>query len=149
MHVWSPYGRQQHPEYDSAQTDTGAFGNPSMVSPECTDPAVPPSHFAPYGPYEVRSTNRLAVVAFFITIFNLIVGTLSLILFPLFTLSMCVLGIVLGHLALRSVRRSHQAGRSLAIAALVLSYVGLAFELAVLLCAHLFMDIDFLAVLGG
>lgn len=146
MHVWSPYGRQQHPESESAQSDTGAFGNPSMVSPECTDPAVPPSYFAPYGPYEVRSTNKLAVFAFLLTIFNLIVGTLSLILVPLFTLSMCVLGIVLGHLALRSVRRTHEAGRSLAFAALVLSYIGLAFELTILLCAHFVMDVDFLSV---
>ncbi|WP_067473971.1 DUF4190 domain-containing protein [Dietzia timorensis] len=130
------------------RTDTGAFGNPSMVSPECTDPAVPPSSFAPYGPYEVRSTNKLAVFAFLLTIFNLVVGTLSMILFPLFTLAMCVLGIVLGHLALRSVRRSHQAGRSLAIAALVLSYAGLLFELVVLGSIHLFMDLDLLALLG-
>lgn len=146
--MWSTYGKQQQPESQSARTDIGAFGNPSMVSPECTDTAVPPSYFAPYGPYEVRSTNKLAVFAFLLTIFNLVVGTLSMILFPLFTLSMCVLGIVLGHLALRSVRRSHQAGRSLAIAALVLSYVGLLFELVVLGSIHLFMDFDLLAVLG-
>ena len=146
--MWSPYGRQQHPESQCVRTDTGAFGNPSMVSPECTDTAVPPSYFAPYGPYEVRSTNKLAVFAFLLTIFNLVVGTLSMILFPLFTLSMCVLGIVLGHLAMRSVRRSHQAGRSLAIDALVLSYVGLLFELVVLGSIYLFMDFDLLAVLA-
>lgn len=146
--MWSANGRQQHPESQCAGTDTGAFGNPSMVSPECTDTAVPPSYFAPYGPYEVRSTNKLAVGAFLLTIFNLVVGTLSMILFPLFTLFMCVLGIVLGHLALRSVRTSHQAGRSLAIAALVLSYAGLLFELVVLGSIHVFMDLDLLAVLA-
>lgn len=108
------------------------FGSRSPYTPEFTDFSVPYSEFAPYGPYEIRTTNRLAVAALVVTLFNLVVGTLSLILFPPLTLSLCLAGIVLGHLALAAIRRTHQAGRSLAVAALVLSYIGLFFEVAVL-----------------
>jgi len=106
------------------------FGTRSPYYPEFTDSSVPPSYFAPYGPYEVRATNRLAVAALAVSLVNLVVGTLSLIFFPPLTFSLCIAGIVMGHVALSSIRRTHQAGRSLAIAALVLSYLGLVFELA-------------------
>lgn len=100
-------------------------------SPEYTDPSIPRRAFAPYGPYPERVTNRVSLAAFAVTVFNMVVGTLSLILTgPYFSLLVSLTGIVLGHVALYQLRTpTHrpESGRLIAVCCLVLNYSALLF----------------------
>lgn len=117
-------------------------------SPKYTDPQYDPRFFAPFGPYEVNATNRLAKFSGFITIFNLVIGTLSLILVgPFLAIFLCVVGIISAHCALRQLRRSYENGRAIAVVSLILNYMGLFFLLAIT-CLLFFVNSIGRALLG-
>ncbi len=84
-------------------------------------PAPPPSATGPYGP---AVTNGLAEA-------SLVLGILGLTLLPLVA---SIVGLVLGYVAKGQIDRSsgRQTGRGLAVAGIVLGWIGIAFAVAVM-----------------
>jgi hypothetical protein len=84
-------------------------------------PAPPPSATGPYGP---AVTNGLAEA-------SLVLGILGLTLAPLVA---SIVGLVLGYVAKGQIDRSsgQQTGRGLAVAGIVLGWIGIGFSIAVM-----------------
>lgn len=119
-----------------------------VSSPQYTDPHFDPTLFAPYGPYDINATNRWATAAAVITLFNMVIGTLSLLIVgPIIAIVLCVLGIVCGHIALFQMRRSAESGRARALVSLFLNYLGLVLLLG-LVCMLLLINSIGHALLG-
>lgn len=70
-------------------------------------PAAPASPAAPAPVQQVR-TNTMAIVALIASFFVALVG------------------VILGHIALSQIKKTHEGGRGLAIAALIIGYIGIA-----------------------
>lgn len=140
-----PWADPAHGEYPHP---SGIFG---ARSPAYTDPGIPRHDFAPYGPYSERITNRFSVAAFAVTVFNMVVGTLSLILTgPFFSMLVSAIGIICGHVALRQLRRPDrraETGRLLAGLSLAFNYAALFFVAGLTVLLLVFTGIG-RAVLG-
>lgn len=83
-----------------------------------TTPAAPaaPAYAAPAAPvYAAPRTNTLAIVALIVSFFFSIVG------------------VILGHIALSQIKKTHEGGRGLAIAALIIGYVSIAITVIVII----------------
>ena len=93
-------------------------------------PAPPPSAAGPYGR---AVTNSLAEA-------SLVLGILGLTLLPLVA---SIVGLVLGYVAMGQIDRSvgQQTGRGLAVAGIVLGWIGIAFAVAVLVLFFVALDL--------
>ena len=97
----------------------------------------PPLYSAPYDPYQVYQassyrTNGLAIASLITSIAGVVLG-IPLAIFCYIGLLIPVVGAVLGGVALSQIRRTHQPGRGLAIAGIVigcLTVVAMLFLLA-------------------
>lgn len=120
---YGPAGRQSVPPADnfagqyplSAGEYSPHLSSPPLAQPPASAPpgnpefSPPPAqHFGPYVAYGPRPTNSMAIVAL----------VTSLLLAPL--------GIIFGHISLSQIKRSGEDGRGLAIAGLVIGYLGTA-----------------------
>ncbi|WP_311921919.1 DUF4190 domain-containing protein [Microbispora sp. H10836] len=106
--------------YGQQPDDTGGYGYPPAGGYHSQGPGgygYPPPPSGPYGyqPPLGRKTNGMAVT-------SLIMGIVGLLLCG-FT---AILGVIFGHVSLSQIKRTNEEGRGMAIAGLVLSYVGLA-----------------------
>ncbi|GAA3200232.1 DUF4190 domain-containing protein [Actinocorallia longicatena] len=106
------------PGYGQPQPPPAYQGVPQGIPPEPYENGVSPYQAFPgaYGPYgHVPAygprTNVLAIVSLIASIVSCGIGS--------------VVGVVCGHIALNQMRRSGEAGRGLAVAGLVLGYLGL------------------------
>ncbi|MEV4183984.1 DUF4190 domain-containing protein [Streptosporangium canum] len=98
----------------------GGYGSPGGYGPP------PGGGYDPYGygAQPPRGNNGMAIAALIMGIAGLFVcGVTS------------IVGIVLGHISLGQIKRTHEEGRGMAIAGLVLSYFGVACWLLVLVLA--------------
>ena len=85
-------------------------------------PGYPPPGYPPYGyPQPTQGTNGFAIA-------SLVLG--CLIWIEGFT---GILAVVFGHVALSQIKKTNQGGRGLAIAGLVLGYIGIAFLLVIII----------------
>lgn len=103
-----PYG--QPPRYAPPQQQTPPYAQAYGQAPYGQ---------APYGAYAApRKTNVLAVISMIASIVGFIwllpfVGSLA--------------GVIMGHISLRQIRQTAEGGRGMALAGLIVGYVGLAF----------------------
>lgn len=86
-------------------------------------------------PVAAAQTNSLAIVAFVLSLFGFISGLGF------------IAGIICGHISLSQIKRSHESGRGLAIAALVIGYVMVV--LGIVLIALLIIALVILAATNG
>ena len=99
--------RQQHPQ-PQQYWQPQQYPQPQQYSqPQQYPPPQPPYVYAARPPYD-----GLAITSFILGV--LWFGWLG-----------SIVAVILGHIALRNIRRTHASGRGLAIAGLVLGYVGL------------------------
>lgn len=78
-------------------------------------PGYPTQQQEPYAGYPLQPrTNTLAIIAFISSFF------------------ISLAGVIMGHLALKQIKRTGEGGRGLAIAALVIGYAGIVFGLILL-----------------
>lgn len=93
------------------------MSNPS--DPNAQQPVAPTTPAAPAPPaapvYTAPRTNTLAIVALIVSFFFSIVG------------------VILGHIALSQIKKTHEGGRGLAIAALIIGYVSIAITVIVII----------------
>jgi hypothetical protein len=88
------------------------YGGPAYGPPPDKSPFGPPGYGAPYSPYgPVQNTNALAIASLVCSI----AGVLTCISAPV--------GIVLGHIAKKQIRQTHEAGEGLATAGLWVGYI--------------------------
>jgi hypothetical protein len=90
---------------------------PQQYAPQQYPPPQPPYVIAARPPYD-----GLAITSFILSV--LWFGWLG-----------SILAVIFGHIALRNIRRTHASGRGLAIAGLILGYIGLAILALVILLA--------------
>lgn len=91
--------------------------------------------------------SRLAMAAVVIAVGNMVFGSFLGLFFPAIPAAVAVVTVVLGHLALVRLRKSGCAGRGLALTALVMGYLWLAF-MTLLIGGMLLFTGYGLAVLG-
>lgn len=91
--------------------------------------------------------SRLAMAAVVIAVGNMVFGSFLGLFFPAIPAAVAVVTVVLGHLALVRLRKSGYSGRGLALTALVLGYLWLAFMTLLIGGMLLFTRYGF-AVLG-
>jgi hypothetical protein len=87
-------------------------------------PGAAPAYQYPYPAYPSRGTNGFAIASLVCSLVVCGIGS--------------VLGIVFGHIARRQIRRTHEGGGGLAIAGLVVGYVGIAAAVAFILTVVVF-----------
>lgn len=105
------------PPYSYAAPPYWAPTSPPPYGPRPPYPGPLPNYWA-YGPPS-RPTNGLAIASMVVAILWIYwIGS--------------ILGVVFGHVALRQIRRSGEGGRGMAIAGLVIGYVGIVFGVVVI-----------------
>lgn len=114
-----PYGYAAPPYW--APTTPPPYGLPAQGAPPYAPrppyPGALPNYWA-YGPPS-RPTNGLAIASMVVAILWIYwIGS--------------ILGVIFGHVALRQIRRSGEGGRGMAIAGLVIGYVGIVFGVVVI-----------------
>jgi hypothetical protein len=72
----------------------------------------------------VRRTNRMAVAAMIVALAALIVGGSIKGLPGLIPLSFCLVGAILGHIALRRIRQTGERGKGFAITGITVGWIG-------------------------
>lgn len=90
---------------------------------------APPAYALPVSGYG-RTTNALAVIS----MISSIVGLFSFAI-------LCIAGVIMGHIALGQIKRRDEAGRGMAIAALIVGYAGIAFWILLVVAWVAFLGI--------
>lgn len=106
----------QTPQYGQSQAQNSPYG-----------PPVPAPQFGAQGsmlPQAPAKTNTLATV-------SLVAGIVGLVGFAWFYGLVSVVAVITGHMALYRIKRSRENGRGMAIAGLVLGYIGIAIILLI------------------
>ncbi|TQK19436.1 uncharacterized protein DUF4190 [Microbacterium sp. SLBN-154] len=120
------------PQGSSAPAQPPAYGQPPAQTPYpgpspygATAPygSQPPYGNAPYGAYAAPRTNVLAIV-------SLISSIASFVVLPFIG---SLVGVITGHMALSQIKRTGEQGRGLALAGMIVGYVGLGFILLLVL----------------
>ena len=121
------------------QSGSGAIPDPPAgsippPSPSAAPVGQPSSGWMPAAPYGPAVTNGLAEA-------SLVLGILGLTLLPLVA---SIVGLVLGYVAKGQIDRSsgRQTGRGLAVAGIVLGWIGIAFAIAVMVLFFVALDLD-------
>lgn len=110
----SPYGAPPAaPSYDAPPVAPPYAGGSSATYPQTSYPA--PTYG--YGGYEQQKTNVLAIVSMIASIVGFVwilpfIGSLA--------------GIIMGHISLSQIKRTGDKGRGMALAGVIVGYVGLA-----------------------
>lgn len=86
----------------------------------------------------VAGTNSLAIVAFVFAILGFFSAGIAF-----------LVGIVTGHIALSQIKKRHEGGRGLAMAALIIGYVMIGLSLLVLIIVLVVFGAAFFAILEG
>jgi hypothetical protein len=112
----------QPPAYGAAPPAYGeappAYGSaPAYGAPAAYGTA--PAYGAPYGGYAPAKTNTLAIV-------SLISSLVGLFIIPLLG---SITAVITGHMSLGQIKQTGEQGRGLALAGLIIGYVGLGFML--------------------
>ena len=89
----------------------------------------------PYEPAPPAGGNELAVVALVVAVANVVFGSFLGLFVPLVPAVITVIVVILGHVSLAQIRRRGQEGRAMAISALVIGYLGIAWMLMFLVLA--------------
>ncbi|ODQ84038.1 hypothetical protein BFG51_07635 [Dietzia alimentaria] len=89
----------------------------------------------------------MAVVALVIAVANVVFGSFLGLFVPLVPAAVAVVVVAIGHTSLRQITRSGEAGREMAVSALVIGYLCLAAVAAFLLMAFTFTTVG-MALLG-
>jgi uncharacterized membrane protein len=93
------------------------FAQPAEAQAPYTQPAPPP--YAPQYGYGPR-TNPLAIVSFVLSLVAIFVWFFA-----------SVAAVICGHIALNQIKRTGEGGRSLALAGVIIGYVGIGFSLLI------------------
>lgn len=99
------------------------------------------------GSFHPPGTNTLAVVALVIAVANVVFGSFLGLFVPLVPAAVAVVVVAIGHTSLKQITRSGEAGREMAVSALVIGYLCLAGVAAFLLMAFTFTTVG-MALLG-
>lgn len=84
-------------------------------------------------------TNTKAIVAFIMGILSLV----FIIIFPLITFILAILGIVFGFLALSEIKKVEQAGRGMALAGIICSIIAFVLPIILMVLAFLMFAVNF------
>jgi Domain of unknown function (DUF4190) len=117
-----PYPPQ--PPYPAQPPPGPGYGYPPLPPGAPIGYGGPPPYPAPYDPYQVYQassyqTNGLAIASLITSIAGVVLG-IPLAFFCYLGLLIPVVGAVLGAVALSQIRRTHQPGRGMAIAGIVI-----------------------------
>lgn len=88
-----------------------------------------------YEPVPPAGGNELAPVALVVAVANVVFGSFLGLFVPLVPAVITVIVVILGHVSLAQIRRRGQGGRAMAISALVIGYLGIAWVLMLLVLA--------------
>lgn len=103
-----------NPSDPNAQQPVAPAAPAAPATPAAPAAPAAPAYAAPAAPvYTAPRTNTLAIVALIVSFFFSIVG------------------VILGHIALSQIKKTHEGGRGLAIAALIIGYVSIAITVIV------------------
>jgi len=89
----------------------------------------------PYEPAPPAGGNELAVVALVVAVANVVFGSFLGLFVPLVPAVITVIVVILGHVSLAQIRRRGEEGRAMAISALVIGYLGIAWVFVLLVLA--------------
>ena len=93
----------------------------------------------PYEPVHPAGGNELALVALVVAVGNVVFGSFLGLFVPVIPAVITVIVVILGHVSLAQIRRRGQEGRAMAISALVIGYLGIAWVLMFLVLALTFL----------
>ena len=99
------------------------------------------------GSFRPPGTNGPAVVALVLAVANVVFGSFLGLFVPLIPAAVAVIVVAIGHVSLRQITRSGEAGREMAVSALVIGYLCLAGIAAFLVMAFTFTTVG-MALLG-
>lgn len=122
--VYAPpsYPGSPYASYPPAANQSAQY--PAAGYPVQTTPGAPPVMPYGYGGYAPRKTNGLAVASMILSILGIIwvlpfIGSL--------------IGVIMGHISLGQVKRTGEGGRGMALAGVIVGYVGIAIIVFVVL----------------
>lgn len=120
----------QQPQYVAPQQP--APQQPQYAAPQ-QPPAQQPSYAAPqqYAPAPAtKPTNTMAIIS----MISSIIGWFS---FGI----LCIVGVILGHISMKQIKRTGEGGRGMALAGLIVGYIGIAGWIIGLIIFIIFMSV--------
>lgn len=128
------------PGYPAPGYPTPAYPPPSYSAPGAQPPAAgypagayaPPAAYAPYG-YAGPRTNPLAIT-------SMVASIVGFVLAWTWVLALGVIvGVITGHIALNQIARTHEKGRGMALAGVIVGWVGIGIGLLIAVVIGLFI----------
>lgn len=101
----------------------------------------------PQSPAYPSGGNTLALIALVLAVGNVVFGSFLGLFVPLVPAVVMIVVVVLAHVALAQIRRRGQDGRAMAVTALVIGYLGIAWVLVLLVLAFTSAAVG-MAILG-
>jgi len=109
-----PYGQPGQPGYGQP-----ASGQPGYGQPGYGQPAYGPAYGQPGTGAPATKTNVLAIVSLIASIAGIVI----------FWFIGSVVGVICGHISLNQIKRTREEGRGLAVAGLIVGYIGIALSI--------------------